>query len=161
MERGTLLSGGALWPCVILCHAVMAFLPLKPKATMWTATCLQQRAIFKVAGFCLQGPWCIVRTSLIDAWIVATQHKNILLSGSDEGNCVTAHRACEGWHFRRDVGKIFPHVRAVVYFFCPNAHRQGTNTLGMLLYCFIWETGNSLLAQRKLKKCLLSYNFMV
>lgn len=161
MGRGRLLSGGALWPCVILRHAIMAFLSLKPKATLWTATCLQQRAIFKVAGFCLQGPWCIVRTSSIDAWIVATQHKNILLSGSDEGNCVTAHHACEGWHFQRDVG-TYSHMLELLYTSSVQMHiDKGLIHWEMLLYCFTWETGNSLLAQRKPKKCLLSYNFMV
>lgn len=160
MEKGKWMSGGSLWPCVILCHAAMAFLSLKPKATTWIAACLQQRAIFKVAGFCLQGPWCIVRTSLIDTWIVAAQHKNILLSGSDEGNCVMAPHACEGWHFRGDVWKIFPPVRTIVYFLCPIAHRKGTNILGNATWLFYLENEAFffLLVQRKLKKYLLSYN---
>lgn len=138
MKRSRLISRDALWPHVILCHAMMVFLSLEPKATMWIATSLQQRAILKVADFCLQGPCCIVKTSSIDAWIVAVQHKTILLSGSDEGNCVTAHHASEGWHFRGDIGKIFLHVRTIVYFLCPNADRQGTNTLGSAsLLCYL------------------------
>lgn len=63
---------------------------------MYIATCLEQSAIFMVADFCLHWPHYTVKTSLIDAQNVAAQNKNTLLSGTDEGNCVTAPHASEG-----------------------------------------------------------------
>ena len=101
-----------------------------------------------------------MKTSLIDAQNVAAQNKNMLLSGSDGGNCVPALH--EGWHFWVGRGKMSPHVRTAVCFLCPNAHRQGTEVCGKCFStAFPGEMGIFLLAQGKLNRYLLSYSFVV